>query len=71
MHQTEHARKVTERFRELIENSGDTLASNHYDELSLLIEAALDSAIVDQLEAMAKKLNEMSDNLLHDAEFFN
>jgi len=71
MHRTQHAQQVTDRFRELVENAGDTLALSHYDELSLLIEAALDSALVDQLEEMAAKLDGMAHGLRHDAEFFD
>lgn len=70
MKRTDHAQQITDRFRNLVEQSGDTLSPNHYDELSLLIEAGIDSALVDQLESVAGRLDKMSHELRHDAEFF-
>ena len=70
MHRTKHAQEMTDRFRELVENAGDTLDSKHYDELSLIIEAGLDAALVDNLEKMANKLDKMAHDVRHSAEFF-
>lgn len=71
MHKTKHATEITTRFRELVEGAGSTLADEHYDELSLLIEAAIDTALVDKLETLANKLQKMSHDIRHDAEFFD
>lgn len=71
MHRTKHAQQVTDRFRELVENTGDTLADNHYEEISLLIEAAIDTALVEQLEGIANKLDSLAHDLRNNAEFFD
>lgn len=71
MHRTKHAEEVTDRFRELVEKTGDRLPDNHYDELSLLIEAAIDTALVEQLEGIANKLDSLAHELRNNAEFFD
>lgn len=70
MHRTKHAQEMTDRFRELVENVGDSLDSRHYDELSLLIEAGLDAALVDYMEETANKLEKIAHEVRHSAEFF-
>lgn len=70
MHRTKHAQEITNRFRELVENANDSLANEHYDELSLLIEAGIDAALVDYMEATANKLEKMAHEVRHSAEFF-
>lgn len=70
MQRTKHAQEVSARFRELVELSGDVLPEEHYDELALLIEAAIDTALVDQLEVMAGKLDGLAQDMRNDAEFF-
>ncbi len=71
MHKTKHSVEVTNRFRDLVNDAGHSLAEEHYDELSLLIEAAIDTALVDKLEKIADKLSKMSQALRNDAEFFD
>ena len=70
MRHTKHAQDITDRFRDLIENAGDSLPVNHYDELSLLIEAGIDTALVDYIEKMADKLETMAHDVRNSAEFF-
>jgi len=70
MQRTKHAQEVASRFKELVEKSGDLLSEDHYDELSLLIEAAIDTALVEQLEKVAGKLEKLSHAMRNDAEFF-
>ena len=71
MQKTQHAQKITDRFRELVNQAGDKLADEHYDELSLLIEAGIDTALVERLEKMADKLQKLSHEVRNDAEFFD
>ena len=71
MHQSEHAQAMAERFRELVEDAGDSLPADHYDELQLIIEAGLDTALVEVMEKIAGQLNKMSHDILNNAEFFN
>jgi hypothetical protein len=70
MQRSKHAQEITNRFRELIEDSGDSLDISHYDELSLLIESGIDAALVDYMESMAEKLEKMAHDIRHSAEFF-
>ncbi len=71
MHRTEHAQQITDRFREMLENAGDSLPANHYDELSLLIEAGIDTALVEHMEKMADKLENLAKDIRQSAEFFD
>lgn len=71
MKRSEHAKEIAQRFRELVETAGDSLPEQHYDELTLLIEAGIDSALVDKLETIADKLGDISRSIRHDAEFFD
>jgi hypothetical protein len=71
MQRNKHAQEIANRFRELVESAGDTLSAEHYDELALLIEAGIDTALVDKLEKMAKRLEDMASNIRSDAERFD
>jgi hypothetical protein len=71
MHQSDHAQAMTERFRELVEDAGDSLPASHYDELKLIIEAGLDTVLVEVMEKIAGELNKMSHKIQNNAEFFN
>jgi len=62
---------MTERFRELVEDAGDSLPASHYDELKLIIEAGLDTVLVEVMEKIAGELNKMSHKIQNNAEFFN
>jgi hypothetical protein len=68
--QSEHARQVVERFQSILADAGETLSEQHSDELALLVEAALDASLVEQLEKMAVKLEAMAHDLRHDERFF-
>jgi hypothetical protein len=62
---------MTDRFRELVEQSGDSLPENHYDELKLIIEAGLDTALAESMQAIAGKLQALANEIHHDAKFFD
>ena len=70
MKYTNHAQEVANRFREMVEEAGDTLADSHYNELALLIEASIDTALVEKLEKMADRMEKFAHEIRHDAEFF-
>ena len=70
MHQSDHAQAMAERFRELVEESGDSLSASHFDELKLIIEAGLDTALLEVMEKIAGELNRMAHNIQNKAEFF-
>jgi|GEM_PF-593896 len=71
MYRSKHAQEITLRFKQLVEQSGDSLPDEHYDELSLLIEAGIDTDLVDRLEKMADALNSLAHKIRNDAEFFD
>lgn len=71
MHRNKHADEISRRFRQLVEEAGDSLPDAHYDELALLIEAGIDTALLEQLEKMAAKLEALTASLRTDADFFN
>lgn len=47
MYKTEYSLKVTGYFRERLTQTGDKLHDEHYDESGLLIEAAIDTTLVE------------------------
>ena len=70
MKRSKHAEEITERFREMVEEAGDSLADDHYQELTLLIDAGINTALVETMETMADKLDQLSHAIRHNAEFF-
>lgn len=62
---------MAERFRELVESSGDSLPDNHYDELRLIIEAGLDTALLETMEKISSQLTKMAHDIQNKAEFFD
>ena len=71
MHQSDHAQAMADRFRELVEESGNSLPENQYDELRLIIEAGLDTALVEVMEKISSQLSRMANEIQNKAEFFN
>ena len=68
MHQSDHAQAMADRFRELLEESGDSITESHYDELKLIIEAGLDTALVEAMTKIAGELSRMAENIQTKAE---
>lgn len=62
---------MVNRFRELVEDAGDSLSVNHYNELRLIIEAGLDTALLENLERVTEKLTSLAHDIQHNAEFFD
>ena len=71
MQQTKHAEQMVNRFRELVEDAGDSLSTNHYNELTLIIEAGLDTALLENLARVTEKLTSLANDIQHNAEFFD
>jgi len=71
MQQTKHAEQMVSRFRELVEDAGDSLSANHYNELTLIIEAGLDTALLENLARVTEKLTRLAHDIQHNAEFFD
>ncbi len=70
MQQAKHAEAMVNRFRELVEDAGDSLPANHYNELKLIIEAGLDTALLESMQKIAGSLNNLAHDIQHNAEFF-
>ena len=70
MQQAKHAEQMVNRFREMVEDSGDSLSVNHYNELKLIIEAGLDTAILENMARVSERLTGLAHDIQHDAEFF-
>ena len=71
MKRNNHAREIAERFRELVEQAGHHLPEEHYAQLSLLIEAGIDTALLESLEATATRLDQLAKEIRHKGEFFD
>ena len=71
MQQSEHARQMAQRFRELVESAGETISDQHYDELALIIESGLDTALLDVMNRVSDRLTQMANDIQHDANFFD
>ena len=68
--QAQHAKQIVDRFQEILAESNDiSLSEEHKEELALMIEAALDALLVEQLEKMAVKLEQLAHELRHDEAF--
>ena len=62
---------MVKRFRELVEDAGDSLSVDHYNELKLIIEAGLDTALLENLERVTERLTSLAHDIQHNAEFFD
>lgn len=71
MQQAKHAEDMVDRFRELVEDAGDSLPVNHYNELKLIIEAGLDTALLEMMGKVAGSLRGLAEDIQHKADFFD
>ena len=70
--QTEHAQKVVASFKEKLSKSGvEHVGQKHFDELQLLIESAIDSAVFLELENVVDKLETLTHDVRRSAESFD
>ena len=70
--QAAHARQVVERFKEFLsEDEQAQLGEEHFGELSLLIESAIDAAVLDAMERAADELDALARNMRDRAERFD
>ncbi len=71
MQQAKHAEDMVDRFRELVEDAGDSLPVNHYNELKLIIEAGLDTALLEMMGKVAGSLRGLAEDIQHNADYFD
>ena len=70
--QTEHAARVVERFKEMLSQSGrEHVGHSHFAELSLMIESAISTAVLEQSEHLADRLEEVAKSVRESAEHFD
>ena len=68
---TKIAGRLTIRGGELVEDAGDSLPVNHYNELKLIIEAGLDTALLEMMGKVAGSLRGLAEDIQHNADFFD
>jgi len=62
--QTRHAERVVKLFRESLSKSGrSAVGEHHFEELTLMIESALDAAILEEIAAYATRLESLVDDM--------
>lgn len=70
--QREHAQQVVNRFRDMLSQSGrEHVGEKHFDELSLLIESAISTAILEELEKAADRMDQLAHDLRNFAEHYD
>ena len=64
-----HANRVVDAFREKLSQSGrEHVGDKHFDELALMVESAIATAVLEEIEHAADKINEVVDSIRKDAE---
>jgi len=64
-----HARHVVDSFRALVNTeAGGCLNEEHYSELALLVEGAIDTALLEQLEPLADQIEALAAEVRRRAE---
>lgn len=54
--QAKHSKQVVDRFKGMLEGALVAKFEQHFDELELLVESAIDAAVLDAEEAIVSKL---------------
>ena len=68
----QHAHEIVERFREMLsESENQHIDQAHFEELALLIESGISSAVLDELENAANKMDNLAHELRNYAEHFD
>ncbi len=69
--QFSHAQKVANHFRDIVTDSGDEISDEHIAELVLLIESAIDAALLDKVERHADKVAALAKEIRNDVEHYD
>ena len=71
-HYEEHAKQVATAFFELLEDSVRSgISEAHREELAMLVEAAISTAVLEQLEKAADQIAQLSNQLRQHAERYD
>ncbi len=64
-----HAERVVQAFKEKLSASGrQHVGERHFDELTLMIESAISTSVLEEMERAADKLSELAQELRREAE---
>ncbi len=67
-----HAQHVVDSFRALVDKqAGNCLNEEHYEELALLVEGAIDLALLEKLEPLADRIEALATEVRREAERVN
>ena len=70
--QTRHAERVVDLFRDSLSKSGrHAVGEHHFQELALLIESALDAAILEEIAVYAARLESLVDDMKHSTDRYD
>ncbi len=70
--QSEHARRVVEQFESMLEpEQAAALGAEALDQLALLVESAINTAVVEALEKAADAVQRLGEQMRFDAEHFD
>jgi hypothetical protein len=71
-HYEKHAEEITSAFLELLDDDvRSKITQEHRNELAMLIEAAISTAVFDQIEHAADEISALSTKLRHYAEHYD
>lgn len=66
-----HASQVVERFKAMLSASGRAhVGEGHFGELSLLIESAITTSVLEEMEQAAERMERMAHDFRHHAEAY-
>lgn len=72
MKQTAHATQIVDAFKaRLNPEQLEAVGAAHFDELSLLIESAMSTAVLEEMEKAADQVDDLAHKLRHFAEHFD
>lgn len=70
--QTHHANEVVNAFKQKLSQSGiDHVGQKHFDELQLLIESAIDSAVFLEMQRVADRVSSLAHEIRNSADHFD
>lgn len=70
-HSARHAAQVVEQFRAMLDReTAAAIDPEHFEELRLMIESAIDTAVLMRLERIATEIGDLAKRVRHDAEAY-
>jgi len=70
--QTKRAQKVVDHFRQVLSPSGrKAVTESHFEELTLMVESAIEAALLEEVASYAARLEEVIEEMKHNAATFD